>query len=341
MITVDRLCLEEARGPWEEVTSLAYRHDVVQSYDWARYETEVSGKKPLFLVVRRNGSAIGGLLLCKRTVFRLLRGCEADGGPLAVEGYEEDVLRAVLECLQDRSISALYTMLRPRDPCAAGHVLEHCGFSRSGLHTILIDLSTPESEIWSRLERSARDGVKKGQRRGVEVREALDWAQWAEFGSLQEKHSREKGTFAAVSEKALRFFHDQLLPSGHCRLLLGVLDNRCVSGMLFAIHRTAMLFCAGASDLRYLSASPNDPVMWEAIRWGCQNGIQCLDLNDTDPRENSPLYGIHRFKAKWGGELVERPFYVRGKLYLWVRERLRDNGLVRQVANTVRARRWA
>jgi len=340
MVTIERLDIDEAEGPWEEVMEIASRHDTFQSYEWAELEAAVNRNEPIFLIARDGQEVMGGQIVLRRPLLRVLHGHEAIGGPLAQEGRAPEVCTAVIGYLEKIAAHATYITVRPQAGHGLDAVLAGRGYVSSPLHTIVVDLARPEDTIWRSLDGNARTGIKKGVNSGLEVKEATTPTDWAAFAVLQSAHAREKGN-AAISPQALEYFREHLLPTGHCRLFVGVLGAECVSGMLFVMCRESMLFYAGASDSRHLDVSPNDPVMWEAMRWGRANGIRQLDLYDTDPREDSPLYGIHRFKAKWGGELVDRPFYVKGRAYLWARERLRNNGSVRRLANVLRGRRLA
>jgi len=340
MMTVDRLSMADASGPWAEVMQAADTHDAFQSLGWAGFEARVNGNEPVFLVVRDAGAVVGGQMVLRRPLLGLLRAYEAIGGPVACAARAASVGEAILAFLEKEARGAVYTTVRPREGHQLHGLLTTRSYRPSSLHTVIVDLARPEEEIWRSLDGNARTGVKKGVKAGLEVVEATSPTQWDEFQSVQNAHAREKGN-PLLTATALAYMREHLAPSGNCRLFLGLLDGRCVSGMLFAISHESMLFYAGASDGRYLDASPNDPVMWEAMRWGRSHGISQLDLYDTDPRPESPLYGIHRFKTKWGGELVDRPFYVKGRAYLWAREQLRGNGPVRRMANALRARRWA
>lgn len=339
-VRIDCLEWEDAHKPWEQLNTLVYRHDVFQSHAWAGFEQFVNGNRAYFLLVYGGKDLLGGQVVLRRPLFQLLHGYETAGGPLFVEGYEEKVCKAVVGYVAELMPRAVYQSLRP----TAGHnlhaVLTEMGFRSSQLETIVLETSRPEQELWKALDGNARTGIKKGRKSGVEVVEATDWKQWQAFAAVHAQHAREKST-SAMSQTALQYLYHHLLPAGQCRLLLGMIDNRCVSGMLFLVCQEQMLFYLGASDGHYLDASPNDPLMWEAIRWACHNDIKQFDLYDTDSRETSPLYGIHRFKSKWGGTLVQRPFYVKGQLYFWARERLRNEGWIRRIANHLKRGRLA
>lgn len=340
MVRIDRLRLEEAAGPWQEVLAGACRREVLQTLQWACFEQTVNGAEPSVLIARRGGEVIGGQVVLRRRVLRALHGLEAPGGPLFRDGCAAEVCEAVARYLEHGMGAALYRAMRPQAPHQLDGVLQRCGYQASPLHTILVGLSRPEEDLWRALDGNARTGVRKGQKAGVSVVAATAREQWQAFAEVHWAHCRGKGT-VPLSQAALEHLQDHLLPAGLCRLLLGMLAGRCVSGMLFLAHGDTMLLYAAASDQRFLDASPNDLLMWEAMRWGSRQGLRWLDLHDTDPREGSPLYGLHRFKSKWGGELVDRPFYVRGRGYLWLREQLRGNGAWRRVANALRARRLA
>jgi len=340
MAQVECLHLEEAKQPWQELSQCAVRHDVFQSYHWARFERDVNGVEPLFLLVRDGSRVLGGQLVLQRRVMGLLRGYETSGGPLYVEGCGEEVFQATLEYLDHRLGAANYRMVRPQAPHQQEQALQQRGFRKSQAYTFLLDLTPGEENLWKALESNTRNKVRKGAKAGLEVRSALTWEDWDAFDRLQRHHHGEKG-IPALPTTTLRYLFDEMLPVQQCGLLLAFLEDQCLSGLVFLAAGRAMLTLARAADAGALQTSPNEAVMWEAIRWGCSHGIETYDLHDTDPRENSPLYGIHRFKAKWGGELVERSFYIKGRAYWWAREHLNNDGVVRRVANVLRHRKWA
>ncbi len=94
-------------------------------------------------------------------------------------------------------------------------------------------------------------------------------------------------------------------------------EGKIIAGMLFLVCRDTMVYYMGASAHGSLSLSPNDPIMWHAIQWGKNNGVKLLNLEDTYPNPSSNLYGIHKFKEKWSGQLIHRDLYIDGKFYAW------------------------
>jgi hypothetical protein len=97
-----------------------------------------------------------------------------------------------------------------------------------------------------------------------------------------------------------------------------------------------MTYFIGASDDDYIKcSSPNDLLMWEGIRWGVRNRIHLLDLGDTWPNPKSHLYSIHKFKEKWGGDLVPRDFYINGTLYRLGRNFVLNNRMIQSLYETL------
>ena len=340
MAVVECLTYDEALRPWQELMAGAYRHDVWQSYQWAGLEKNVNGNEPLFLVVRNGEQIVGGQLVIKRGVLGVLSGYETAGGPVYQNGYAEEVFESILTYLEQASSRAFYQTLRPQAPHEWDAALQRRGFRKSEAYTFLLNLTKGEEQVWGGLESNTRNKVRKSAKVGVEVRDGATWEEWEAFDALQQQHHGEKG-IPPVSKAALRYLFEHMLPARQCKLFTAHLEGRCVGGLVLVVADRAMLTLARAADSGALQASPNEAVMWEAIKWGCNHGVELHDLHDTDPREDSPLYGIHRFKAKWGAELVERSYYIKGKTYLWARDRLNNDGVVRRVANFLRQRKWA
>jgi lipid II:glycine glycyltransferase (peptidoglycan interpeptide bridge formation enzyme) len=219
--------------------------------------------------------------------------------------------------------SGLYHAVRPTAPHELHEPLLAAGYRCSPLPTIVVDLTPTPEALWSRLDKKTRNGIRKGLKVGVEVSPADDWAAWEQFLELQHRHAASHG-LAALGPDHCRYYFEVLRAAGACRLFIARLGSELACGMLFIIGEGTMRYFISCSRSDMLHCSPNDPTMWHAIRWGHASGLRWLDLYDTDPRPGSPLAGIHHFKSRWGGALVDRPYYIRGALYHWLRERKRE-----------------
>jgi len=158
--------------------------------------------------------------------------------------------------------------------------------------TRLVDLTRPESALWSDLRSSARWSVNKARRTGHTVEDAgasgLD-----AFGDLYLETARRVGfeanaafreTFAAFDR------HDQ------ARLLLARDgDGRPVATLMLLDCGDRVIERYGASSTDGAAARANYLVKWESIRMARERGMARYDMWGTDHE------GVATFKASFGG----------------------------------------
>ncbi|WP_067074985.1 lipid II:glycine glycyltransferase FemX [Methanoculleus horonobensis] len=290
-------------------------HNIYQTLEWATLLEKVYGYEPGFLLTCNGSKPVAGHLIFRKRVARHLSARESAGGPLSNGSLIYETLQE--ECdlfLQERRLS-VYTRLRPISSPGVDDVFIRKGYVKCPLFTYILRLDKPEEVLWKEIARSARGRVKKAVQNGVCVAEALDWQDWIRFYHLHYKHSRNKG----ITPKSQQFFemlYTTLLPRGMVKLFVASLRGHVIGGMLFFIFQGTMTHYISSSSKEDLEHCPSDLIMWHAIQWGAKSGIRYLDLGDTQPDPDSHLYGIHRFKEKWGGELINRSLYVRGKIYV-------------------------
>ena len=322
--TATTMPLTEGAEPWREVIASAGLADPFQTLAWLHAEQDCHGRDVQLVIVEENSRPIGGLAVINRRIMGVWRGREAIGGPLAVPGREATVFASVVRALQSDRGSYLYLALRPPASHNLGVLAVAAGLRASPLPTFIVDLTRSEGDLWAALDGNARTGIRRGERAQVCVSAADDWPTWQAFGEVHAAHFRQMG-IPPFSEPELQYFHRALRPAGACRLFVSTVGGELAAGMMFLIGHRSMRFLINSSRPEMLPLSPNDPIMWHALLWARANGITMVDLYDTDPRETSPLYGIHRFKGKWGGQFVDQPYYVRGRLYHRLREWKRES----------------
>lgn len=81
-------------------------------------------------------------------------------------------------------------------------------------------------------------------------------------------------------------------------VLLVVHGTEVAAAAVFLHHQGTLTYKYGASDVRALPLRPNNLLFWEAIRWGCENGMDRLDLGRTDIGQES----LRAFKLAWGAD---------------------------------------
>jgi CelD/BcsL family acetyltransferase involved in cellulose biosynthesis len=96
-----------------------------------------------------------------------------------------------------------------------------------------------------------------------------------------------------------RFFRllwSNLIHPGLGRLSIAYAGKTPVAGALYLAWGNTVVYKFAASDRAHWSLCPNHLVLWEGIRWGCENGFQRFDFGRTD-LENE---GLRAFKGGWG-----------------------------------------
>ncbi|MFH1382047.1 MAG: peptidoglycan bridge formation glycyltransferase FemA/FemB family protein [Chloroflexota bacterium] len=314
--------LEPAK--WNDLLSRSLVKDVFQTCEWARLMKKLYGSEPMFLVASHEGTAVGGQLFFKKKVFGMFSAYEALGGPLYNNGYGDEIISSLITHFRSLKGTALYKVIRPQCPHHFEKQFTENKFVTDPFQTFLLDLERPLDKIWTSFIQNARWGVRKGEKSGVTVAEATRWEEWTAFRSIHVGHSQAHG-IAAKSTEFFRYLYDNFYPRNMVKVFIAKHDGKILAGMLFLICQDTMIYYIGASDPNYLAMSPNDPIMWHAIQWGKNNNIKLLNLEDTYPNPSSNLYGIHKFKEKWGGQLTRRDFYISGKFYLWGRSLVLNN----------------
>jgi len=312
------------RTVWNDLLNRSVVKDAFQTYEWAILIEKVYAHQPNFLIIS-DEKEVGGQLLFKKRVFFRLTGYEASGGPLYIDGYGIHTIFYVIKFFQTLSGPLIaYKLIRPQCPHNFGNEFIKNNFLVSPFQTFLLDLRRPIGQIWRGLKKNARWGVKKAQRSNVKIAEATQWDEWKAFHYLHIKHAKAHGYSVKLLEFMLGLF-ESLYPKNMAKLFIAAYEGAMVAGMLFLICKDTMVYYAGASDSKYSHLLANDLLMWHAIQWGKEHDIRTLNLEDTYPKKSSNLYGIHKFKKKWGGQLTKRDFYIKGKLYHFGRSLVLNN----------------
>ena len=89
---------------------------------------------------------------------------------------------------------------------------------------------------------------------------------------------------------------EYVIDKSHGFVLLALHGGKAIAGAVHFVFRNEVLFKYGAFDRRFQHLRPNNLVMWEAIKWCCENGIRSFNLGRTE-LENK---GLIQFKHGWG-----------------------------------------
>lgn len=302
---------------WNEIVNKSRPdiYNIYQTYEWAILQKRGNGLTPIFIRVEDDSGPCGGQLYFQKRSFGVLPAYDSLGGPLCTNGSIPEITEHIIDHLHSNEWSSLYTKVRTGIfPEINGQFVQR-GFIRWPVSFFLIDLSGTQEDLWNRQKRTVRANVKRAAKRGLSVEEAKTWDQWLEFYKVYAEHTHRKG----ISSMDLAFFrqlYEQFLPKGMAKLLVALHEGSVIAGSVLLCYDKVVSDHILSSDERYESYYPNDLLLWNALSWGNRNGFSTFDFDDTWPDPASPYHGIHRYKEKWGGQLVQKDIYYQGRLYI-------------------------
>ena len=172
--------------------------------------------------------------------------------------------------------------------------------------TIIIDLNREESQILAEMKPKTRYNTRLSFRRGVHVRhgKASDLDIWMK---LYEQTARRN----EIVYHDRRFFEALLVQRCHdatVHLLIAEKQSIPLAAMFLSISADRATYLYGASSDEGRSLMAPYALQWTAIKESKQHGCHSYDLFGVAPGPNPehPLYGLYRFKAGFGGEMIHR-----------------------------------
>jgi CelD/BcsL family acetyltransferase involved in cellulose biosynthesis len=91
---------------------------------------------------------------------------------------------------------------------------------------------------------------------------------------------------------------ERLFREGLGFVLLVAHERQVAAAAVFLHHGGVLTYKYGASDEACLPMRPNNLLFWEAIRWGCEHGMEALDLGRSELGQQS----LREFKLSWGAD---------------------------------------
>ena len=180
-------------------------------------------------------------------------------------------------------------------------------------YNFLIDLTKSEETLLAAMHPKTRYNITVAQKKGVEVYTSTKERDFEIYLKLYFETTKRQKYFGHTPSYH-RLAWQTLMPNGMARLLIARYQppgtrNQIplVAWMLFNFGNT-LYYPYGGSSNEYKEVMASNLVAWEAIRLWCKMGLSVFDMWGAlgpDAKESDPWYGFHRFKAGYGGDLVE------------------------------------
>lgn len=227
------------------------------------------------------------------------------GGVLAAPGPEgEAALRTLLSTYKrEAGRGAVFTELRHlSDASRLQPVLHACGFEYERHLNFLLDLRVPEEALWRKLTKSCQQSVRTARNKGTTIEALTDKAALpGVYELLKIVYARAQVPLAPLALFEAAF--DELASHGMLQLWVARAEGRAIAVCLLLAYGERVIYWYGGLDRRWAAYCPMEALLWHAIQWARSQGHSIFDFGGAGRPEEE--YGPRKFKAKFGGELVE------------------------------------
>lgn len=181
-------------------------------------------------------------------------------------------------------------------------------------HTILLDLSKPEDQLYAEIHKKRRNDLRFAAKEGVEVVKLpaeqgtydLMWQQWNDVNIDQ-----------GITVRAPEYYREYwrtYLESGYGHIFAAVHEGRTLATAFVVLAGQKSIYKDGASVRDHPVRGVSYLLQWEVIRWLKEHGSLEHDLCGTPPADRiddktHPFYGIGFFKRAFHDEVTD---YVGG-----------------------------
>jgi hypothetical protein len=165
----------------------------------------------------------------------------------------------------------------------------------------LLDLEEGADKIWSSFSTHTRNHIRKAERKGVVVRTMMT-NELPQVSALIAGLYHRKGvplSNPSICESAYRFLTERHL----ARFIVADVHTEIIGALISLNYNGTVFHWYAASKTETNQYYPNEALIWDTIRWGCNQGYRLYDLGGGGIRGEE--YGPAKFKDKFKGSLVE------------------------------------
>ena len=276
---------------------------------WAAVD---SSNRPLALLLPVQVTLMNGLLrpFTTRAVVY--------GSVLCAPGAEGQEALAMLLRTYKREVKGMPLFTELRNLSDLGDIqpiLQGNGFVYEKHLNFLVDLQRPVEEIWSSVASNVRTNVRKARRMGVVIEEVTSLDRLpVVYAILARVYERIQVPLAPPSLFEAAF--EVLYPRCMIKFFMAQVADTCIGAAIRLLHEDVICAWYAGTIRDYTSYKANDLLNWHVLEWGAQNGFSCFDFGGAGKPDEE--YGPRKFKAKFGGEMVEfgRNTHVHSRLRL-------------------------
>lgn len=171
-------------------------------------------------------------------------------------------------------------------------------------NTVQIDLRQSEDELLAAMKPKTRYNIRLAGRKGVEVRRGSKDDLELLFEMYAETAARDGFIIRPLSY--YRNAWGAFIEAGLACPLIAEYGGEALGAVILFAFGERVWYMYGASLEVHRDRMPNQLLQWEAMRWAKNRGATVYDMwgAPNDFVESDPMYGVWRFKAGFGGQVI-------------------------------------
>ena len=167
-----------------------------------------------------------------------------------------------------------------------------------------LDLSCGQQVLFSNLRDSTRRNIKKAQNENISVKISTSLQSMKDFYRLNTMTRREHG-LPPQPYKFFQHLYDQVIAKNLGFVATALMSGLAIAANVYLNFGKEVIYKYGASDKAFQHLRANNLIMWEAIKWSCEERFQSLSFGRTE-LENE---GLMQFKTGWGVKPYQIYYY--------------------------------
>ncbi len=305
-ITIESNINNIDREEWRDFVQKHPNGNIFQSPEMYDIVSNTPKMQPVICIIKENGKITGCLLTQLQKQHEGLLGkisarAIITGGPLVINNNQKTTKLLLVELNKLISTKVIYTQFRNQfDILNLNEVFQTENFKFESHLNILIDLSKDKETLWKEIS----DGRRK------KISTAI------KFGFIVEvfENDMNDDTILDCYKIIQKIYKNAELPLTDIKILqnaaksnqlilITLKHNDIIVGCRFILKfKTYLYGWYAGSNQKFYQQFPNDLLIWETIKWGCENGYKTFDYGGAG--NPNIKYGVRNFKLQSGGYLV-------------------------------------
>lgn len=169
----------------------------------------------------------------------------------------------------------------------------------------VLNINPDLETVWKKCkQKSVRYSIKKAEKMGVKIERSKERNAIRIFYDLNVLTRKKHGVIPQPYSFFENIWHS-LISKGYGFVSVALYEKTSIAASIFLEYKDKIYHKFNSSDKNFIHLYPNYLIIWDAIQYAHNKGIEYLDLGRTSPDNK----GLMNFKRHWGAEEFDLPYY--------------------------------